>query len=272
MIDANLLRLGMRDGDRWFSNNYRIHPPEYTMYYLYTLERYQSFRDAAEGRVKKEPGWYNDGVRLLKRHHQRGGWWDFEGGNGKVVDTSFAVLFLVRSTQKTLTELDEEFSGLLLAGRGIPTGSIKMKEGQIVRTAFQGSTSSLLEILEDEEHPDFDSVENLTLPIATNPRALEIQQKRLRRLARAPAYKSRIVAVRTLAKIHDLDNVPILIYALSDPDIRVAKAARDGLRFISRKFVGFGLPDDPTVEQRQQAIDSWKAWYKDLRPNARFED
>lgn len=272
VIDSDILRRGIRDGDRWFSKNYRINPTEYTLYYLYTLERYQSFRDAAEGRVKKQPGWYNDGVRLLRKNQQRDGRWDFDHGNGKVVDTSFGILFLVRSTQKTLAKLDEDFAGLLVAGRGIPTGDIKMKAGQIVRSAFEGSTSSLLEILEDAAHPDFDSVENLTLPIANDPRALKTQQERLRRLVKAEAYNSRIVAVRTLGKIHDLDNVPILIYALSDPDVRVAKVARDGLRFISRKFAGFGMPDEPTAAERDAAIEQWKAWYLDLRPNARFED
>lgn len=274
VIDLQTLQLGIRDGDRWFSKNYVIRPAEYTLYYLYTLERYQSFRDAAEGRVKKGPGWYNDGVRLLKKTQERSGAWDLDGGNGKLVDTSFGILFLVRSTQKTLAKVDDEFAGLLVAGRGIPssTGNLRMSNGQIVRTPFQEGTSSLLEILENEDHPDFDSVENMTVPIATDPKALAIQQKRMRKLARAEAYRSRIVAVRTLAKIHDLDNVPTLIYALSDPDVRVVKAARDGLRFISRKFEGFRLPDQPTDKEREQAISQWKAWYLDIRPNARFED
>lgn len=275
VIDRGILKKGIRDGDRWFKNNYQIKPEQYTLYYLYTLERYQSFRDAAEGRSRKEPGWYNDGVRLLKRTQESQGNWDIPGGNGRVVDTAFGILFLLRSTQKAIAKADDEFGGLLVAGRGIPTttGKLKMKDGQIVTSAFQGSSKSLLEILENETHPDFDSLTSTTnIPIATDPKVLAIQQSKMQRLVRAERFETRYLAVRTLAKIHSLDNVPFLIFALTDPDARIVVAARDGLRSISRKFAGFGMPAEPTTQQREQAIEQWKAWYKDLRPNAQFED
>ena len=274
VIDGNVLRDGMKLGNRWFSKNYRINPREYTMYYLYTLERYQSFRDAAEGHSKREPGWYNDGVRFLRQAQGRRGEWDIAGGNGSVVDTSFGILFLVRSTQKSLAKVDEAFGGLLVAGRGIPStkGNLKMEKGQIVSTAFQNSTSTLLEILESDDQPDFDTLENAKISVARDPQALAVQLKRMRRLVRAESFGVRLVAVRTLAQVHDLDNVPALIYALSDPDLRVAIKARDGLRFISRKFTGFGMPSDPTAAERKRAIEDWKNWYHDIRPHSRLED
>ena len=64
---------------------------------------------------------------------------------------------------------------------------------------------------------------------------------------------------------------PILIYALSDPDRGVALAARDGLRFISRKFDGVGLPDKFTPAEQTSAIDAWQRWYRTVRPDAELE-
>ena len=76
--------------------------------------------------------------------------------------------------------------------------------------------------------------------------------------------------MRALAQARDLENVPILIYALGDPDWRVAKEAQDGLRRVSRRLDGFGLPDGPTVAQRASAQQSWKQWYLSIRPEAEF--
>ena len=44
--------------------------------------------------------------------------------------------------------------------------------------------------------------------------------------------------------------------------------ARDGLRFISRKFYGYRLPDKPTEAQAQAAQAKWKEWYLAIRPDA----
>jgi len=45
-----------------------------------------------------------------------------------------------------------------------------------------------------------------------------------------------------------------------------------GLRFLSRKFGGVGLPDEPTARDIQAAIKAWKEWYKTIRPEAEFLD
>ena len=47
--------------------------------------------------------------------------------------------------------------------------------------------------------------------------------------------------------------------------------ARNGLRFISRNFDGFGPPDEFTEQQRFESIDNWKKWYKSIRPTAVLE-
>jgi len=273
VINESILKRGIKDGDKWFYKNYQINPPEYTAYYLYILERYKSFKDVAEGKRPKEPSWYNDGVRLLMQKQSGFGAWDLDGGNGRSVDTAFSLLFLLRITQKAIAKQSDAFGGLLVAGRGIPqSGQMRMRNGQIVGTPFQGSTSVLLEILEDESHPDFDALTRSSMRIASDPKARAIQEQQMRRLVRGESYEARMMAVQTLSKICNLDNVPSLIYALSDPDLRVSLAARDGLRFISRKFQGFGLKDNPSKSEILTVVQKWKDWYLEIRPDARFED
>ena len=70
----------------------------------------------------------------------------------------------------------------------------------------------------------------------------------------------------------ELRVVPALIFGLSDPDESVRKYARDGLRFISRRFEGYGMPDEPTNAQVRQAQRKWRAWYLTMRPGFVFLD
>ena len=62
----------------------------------------------------------------------------------------------------------------------------------------------------------------------------------------------------------------MMIFALNDLDPAVRHAAREGLRFTSRKFTGFGLRAEATQEARRAAIGQWKDWYISLRPDAEF--
>ena len=98
------------------------------------------------------------------------------------------------------------------------------------------------------------------------------QLARLRELVTNENFEARLAAVKTLGRARDLDNVPALIYALSDPDWRVVEAARDGLCFISRKFQGYGPPPQPTEQQVQAARARWKEWYLAIRPEGQLMD
>ena len=51
----------------------------------------------------------------------------------------------------------------------------------------------------------------------------------LRQMVGAKNYYRRLIAVRFLAGEQDMDNVPGLIYAVSDPDFRIAFEAHQGL-------------------------------------------
>jgi HEAT repeat protein len=114
--------------------------------------------------------------------------------------------------------------------------------------------------------------------LARYPSQLVVEQvdeksaRRLQQLVRGGEPEVRLLAVRALGRSGNLDYVPTLLYALTDPDRRVVLEARNGLKFISRSFEGYGPPDDFTQEQRFEALDKWKNWYKSIRPSAVLEE
>jgi HEAT repeat protein len=91
--------------------------------------------------------------------------------------------------------------------------------------------------------------------------------RRLKQLVRSGEPAARIVAVKALAQTGDFDHVPTLLYALADPDPRLAIEARDGLRFVSRRFDGFGPPDRFNRQEQLEAVDKWVRWYQGVRPD-----
>jgi hypothetical protein len=82
----------------------------------------------------------------------------------------------------------------------------------------------------------------------------------------------RLVAVKVLAGMQDLDNVPALLFALTDPDLEVCREAHNGLRLISRKVDAFQLSADPTAKEYLDLKKKWTDWYLKLRPNAELMD
>ena len=99
--------------------------------------------------------------------------------------------------------------------------------------------------LENDADLEWTSEQSPDVELSDDPEERAAQIARLERLVRAAKFQPRFVAVKTLSRIRDLDRVPALIYALSDRDPLIRQQSRAGLRFISRKFGGFGLPDDP---------------------------
>jgi hypothetical protein len=254
--------------NEWMDQNYRVRIGRYTYYYLYATERYQSFQELLEGTYDEEPDWYNKGYEHLREVQQPGGGW--LGGCGLAPDTSFAVLFLLRSTQKSIHGTFGE--GTLLGGRGLPANvaTARMRGGRIVVEHVKTHVDELLSMLDD---PD----EALLDELARDPSNLVVENvdensaRRLRLLVRGGGPEVRLLAVRALGRSGNLDYVPALIYALTDPDRRIVLEARDGLQFMSRRFEGFGPPDDFTEQQRYEAVNAWKGWYLALRPSASLE-
>ena len=116
-IDPRLIRRAMTDGNYWFSRNYTLDSEGHTFYYLYALERYQSFRELAEGRSDPNPRWYNDVVAKLKKAQAASGEWN--DSEGDVIATCFGVLTLLRSAKATIAKAVAGLGdGVLLGGPG----------------------------------------------------------------------------------------------------------------------------------------------------------
>ena len=278
-VDANRLRAALALGDRWFDKNFTTDPDQWDHYYFYAYERYQSFKEVAEGKSVSEPKWYNDIAAVLLKNQDGTGSWQSEAG--AVPDTAFAVLFLSRSTKKSIQKALG--AGTLVGGRGLPTGtnSIEMRLGNIIRKPLSGPADKLLAVMEDPNDPNFLAAVDGLAEKTLEPDDAQLPQNvvRLRKLAGGDSPAARAVALRTLSKTRDLDLVPLLIFALKDADWGVVREARDGLRFISRKFDTFG-PDIPEAGddlvkaeiERKKAIEAWKAWYLSIRPAYKFEE
>jgi hypothetical protein len=216
----------------------------------------------------------------LWRTQNSGG--DWVGQDNNVIATTFAVLCLSRSSKKALEKVKSLGEGTLLGGMGLPESTVDLQErdGKVVETPLAGSVDELLAILEDPANPQLArlaaSQTAVSLEGDVTKRAGQIV--RLRSLVSSGPFESRLIAVKTLGKARDLDNVPVLIYALSDPispsnpDYRIVREADKALKFISRKFAGVGMPAEPNAQQVKDAIRAWKAWYSSVRPDAEFLD
>ena len=244
-------------------------------YYIYTLERYKSFLEVARGAQEKEPAWYNEVVEMLRaKQDGDGGWGNYDTDRQNTdasISTSFAVLFLIRSTKKAIGDIGE---GLLAGGYGLPDDltNIRVEGTQIKPPASQVAVNDLLGLLEKDVSGKLDGnsiPQNLKL--AKDPKERKQQLARLERVIRgSESYKSRQVAMRLLAQSDELSAVPTLIYGLTDPDKTAKRYARDGLRFISRRFTGFGLSADPEPSEVNRAVDDWKDWYLQFDPGYIF--
>jgi hypothetical protein len=262
--DVPKLMAAMHRAHGWMEENYQIDIGPKRYYYLYGLERYKSFQEAHEKSGDESPFWYNDGYEFLAKDQAVDGSW--RGYCGPECDTAFSVLFLLRSTKKSLRARLGE--GKLLAGRGLPTdlSRAKLRGGQLIVEQVNTRVDELLARIEDGDASMLDE-------LAHDPSQLVVEEvdshsaRRLQQLLRGGEPEVRLLAVRALGRTGSLDYVPSLLYALTDPDKRVVLEAREGLKFISRNFIGYGPPDDFTEQQRYQSIDAWKKWYQSLRPN-----
>ncbi len=270
-IPAQVLRQTLSSGDRWFDSLRTLQATEYQHYFMYALERYMSFREIAQGESKKDPDWYNWGVEYLgKTQAQNGSWKSCEAG--PVIDSSFAVLFLLRSTQKSIKRIVKE-SGVTRGGKYLPEDLTKIAvdaSGQVKDTKETPPIELLMQSLEEGDINSIDSSIPAQLTLSDDPAKRANELIRLRRMVMNGAYQARLTAVKTIGRDRDIDNIPVLIFALSDPDYRVVKAAQNGLKYISRRIEGFGLKvgdERPSKPQYVAAQNKWKDWYRSIRPD-----
>lgn len=269
-FDVRAVREAEARAKTWLEANGKIDPTMWAYYYLYAQERCMSFREIFDQRSEKEPAWYDEGAEFLLKNQGEDGSWS--GQCGSVADTSFAVLFLMRSTKKAIEKALSFGEGTMVGGRGIPkdTGNIMIdSKGQIVARPLLGPAEKLLASLEQPDGRDFDkSVELLAALPGSQIESLTAKYgDKIRQLVGNKSPEARLAAVRTLGKTRNLDNVETLIYALTDPDPRVVRTAHNGLLRIRRSsMVGNELPETFSDDDRRKLVDHWKNWYQSIRP------
>jgi hypothetical protein len=269
-FEPKRLRQAHLDGNRWIAQNFGFVEESWLYYYMYGLERCMSFRELVEG---KSPGdaWYDRGVTFLAQAQHADGHW--ESNAGALVDTAFAILFLMRGTKKTIQKTVglESLDGVLIGGRGLPTDTshVQVIGGRIIGSSLATSVDEMLTILEDPENDAFASTTEFPPELqieATDAQERARQIERLTRLTTSGSLEVRCIAVQTLAASGRIEVAPALIAALEDREQRVSLAARDGLRRLSRKFNAFGPADDATAADKAIAAQQWRTWYDSIAP------
>lgn len=274
-VDQKTVRSAITDGNYWFTRHFTLDSEGHTHYYLYAFERYQSFREFIERRSDANPRWYNDVAAALKKSQSSEGSWT--SGDTESISTSFAILTLLRSAKKTIQVIAPKLgAGVLVGGMGLPksTTDLQEREGKLVEEALAGSVDELVTTIEKATPPELARLADSPAAWKLDPEVLKRSGDiaKLKSLVSSGNYEARLITVRTLARVRELDNVPLLIYAMNDTDLRIVAEADKGLRFISRKFEGVNLPEEPKPHEVKNAVTAWKAWYQSIRPTAEFLD
>lgn len=263
-------------------DNYRTQNPfkrtgaaDWYYYMIYTLERYESFLEIARPSRAASNAWYDEVVEdLMKLQDASGAWGVTDASlNSPPVSTAFAILFLIRSTKRAIATTSQ---GTVAGGFGLPddTSKIVVSGTQIKGEPVAAAVTDLLSLLEESGGDQFDQQ---TIPedlqLEKEPARRRQQLDRLERLVRgSQSWQARRVAAKLLGTSDDLAVVPALIYALSDPDTVVRRSAVEGLRFISRRFNDFDMPDKPDAQEIRRAQQQWRQWYQTIYPSYVFLD
>ena len=265
----------VRRGRSWLdANAYRRVPGETWHYYwLYSIERYQAFWDAMNNQTQPSPKWYNDGVEeLIRLQAPNGGWGVLDRDFGSPQScTAFAILFLLRTTQKAIGDLNEAvFSG----NQGLPAdlSQVDLTAGKIEDKKPINDIDEALASLSDTTDNQTAAKLASRIRLPEDPAERDRQLESYARLIRSGDAASRIIAAKLLSRGDNLDMVPHLIYALSDIEPAVARYAENSLRVLSRQLGTYKIPSkgDVTPEDRLAAQEYWKTWYKTIRPDYVF--
>lgn len=262
-LSQNDFKRGSRGSD-WF------------YYWLYSQERYESFLEILKGRREKDPAWYREGVEILRKYQDPAtGAFGLVGESvdpgGVETATCLSILFLLRTTQKSIGDLKEATSA---GGYGLGNvAEVTSIDGKVVDKSKVTNVDDMLKMLESSkgDAPE-DKLLADRIPLETEPKAKKEQLNRFSRMLRSPSYAARALAAKILGRGDDLDYVPDLIYALSDPDPNVPLVAENSLGILSRQMTNSVLPKDRTItaDDRVKAERRWQAWYLSVRPDYRF--
>jgi hypothetical protein len=261
-----------------YNKNNAYSPRVWHYYYLYGLERYESFLEIANGKQNKSPDWYNAEVERMRSLQGADGSWG--GVKSKDVDTvlstevatSLAVLFLIRSTQKAIGDLKE---GVVRGWAELPAdiSAVTMVNGKPTNKTEATSIDEALKMLEDDKKSQGeDKLITEKFVFSKNPEQRKDQQNRFARLLRSKDFQARRVAAKVLGRSDELDMVPELIYALSDPDAVVCRNAETSLRLLSRQLDRYHIPKEGNITEQHRVVArrEWRAWFSSMRPDYIF--
>ena len=284
-------------GNRVLQNGFSAKVEQWNFYYLYAVERYAWFREQADGKLSGGdiPRWYDLGVDYLKSIQlENGGFVKPEFITERAaVATSFAILFLVRSSEIiSLPSAESELQGDI----GFPEGVLEVRGGRVIGGSAEKDINAIFSML--KEKPTEDQLEAIS-----NSLKMAIQEFNqmegasrgeiksfLRSLISAESFYQRKIAVKFLSAEQDLDNVPALLFALSDPEFEICLMAHDGLRLISRRIDNMPLSQETRLksedvymiagnsdrERMRAEYDTlkrqWTQWFLSIRPDAELLD
>ncbi len=147
--------------------------------------------------MKTEAGWKRSGEQA-----------------GQQVATCFAVLFLLRNTQKTIGELK---SADAIGGYGLANvAEIGVKDGKLIDKSQVTSVEDALKLLEDNKTGGEDRMLADRMVLDDDPKKKKEQLNRFARMLRNPDTRARRIAAKLLGRGDDLDFAPDLIFALSE--------------------------------------------------------
>jgi hypothetical protein len=273
---ASQVEGAIRRGISWLSANFAPSDPtlagQTPFYMLYGVERIGALSDKQSlGKVD----WYAKGRDFIRQQQHSDGSWQSNHGVG--MNTCWAILFLVKSTAKTIHKINirKLGAGTLLGGRELPKdlSSLTVAGGRVVSRPMNGAIEGMLAVLED---PRAEVAEAAGAAVAgmvdryykEGPTALRPYKVRFRKMLTDKDVGVRGVAAWALAHTGDLDVIPRLIDVLVTPneDDEVVGSARMGLMLLSRKVEGYGPPSPSTPEQRSAAAQKWREWFEAIRP------
>ena len=258
-------------GLAWIGTNYNfekdgtVGPSPF--YMLYGIERLGTLAGKETlGRFN----WYQTGSNFITSKQAPDG--SLNSAHAEINNTSWAVLFLVRATKKTVERITIRRlgAGELFGGMGLPKdlSSISVAAGRVVARPMDGAVEGMLTVLEDPRASNADSALAglVTRYQSLGPKALTPYRDRFRKLLTDPDAGVRKVAAWAISRMGDLALAPELIEALNDNDDGVVGEARTGLRILSRKIDGYGPGLPSTPESRGEAVKAWRNWYLRTRP------
>lgn len=250
------------------------------LYFTYALERTCALNEIKELGGKID--WFRaTGDTLLKLQASDGSW---DTIDGPVVGTSFAVLFYIRPTKKTIVE--QYGAGLLTGGRGLPEDLSKaeLDGGTLKERKMQGPLDDLLTELSKVDPDKLEAAQAAIVEKVQigNREELLGQIDQIRKLINHSSPDVRRTAIWALGRSGDLKDANLLIRALQDNNVDVLVEAYNALCYLSRKITGVGLPSNPLDDLpvnasqaqidaavnrwREEAVKRWTAWYLRIRP------